>query len=520
MKDRTDVSLNSPCLSLKDLLGEEYIRGVCEARCFLDGRDVRELLPLAEERVELYPASFRRRVDELLDFVGKQVCRGVPETEHGGGTAAFDRASNSRMAPVSGLGYIRIGEDGKAYLISKSEHYHASLGHGFPGFRLLDNARRLGIDSATHNNTRGYITRRLERELVRIANGIEDNRQEEVDRLISAGGPRALSRVLNLQTGSLAVEAALKMVLSRFYRFDRSSGEPVYHGRAPVVLVMADEEGGCQANYHGTSILCQAQRGLWPDLVGGLEESRFLRIRPVRINDIGHFERVLKEYDSGDQKVAGFFHEIVLMNYGGIRLTRDYLLKAYDLCRERDVPVVADEVQTGVWYPGLFLFKEYGLEPDVVVVGKGLSGGFSPASRVLSTAVLDNLSQFGALVTNGQDEASSLAYLVTMAFAQANREHTRSVGRYYQSRLEELAARYGETIDRIEGLGHLSSLFFHSVDRASRFVSGLNAACIDISAHTYKAKCPPAALTKLPLVSTFPMVDFLIGSMDAILKDL
>lgn len=62
---------------------------------------------------------------------------------------------------------MRVGEDGKLYLIGKSEHYHASLGHRFNGYRLIDNARKLGIVNATHNNTRGYITRLMEREVIR-----------------------------------------------------------------------------------------------------------------------------------------------------------------------------------------------------------------------------------------------------------------------------------------------------------------------------------------------------------------
>jgi len=57
-------------------------------------------------------------------------------------------------------------------------------------------------------------------------------------------------------------------------------------------------------------------------------------------------------------------------------------------------------------------------------------------------------------------------------------------------------------------------VFFYSVDKAVAFVRQLNEAGIDISAQTYKADCPPAALTKLPLVSTHKMVDFLAGKMD------
>ena len=65
----------------------------------------------------------------------------------------------------------RSAASASAYFAGKSEHYHIPLGHGFPGYALLDKARALGIPNATHNNTRGYITRLLERRLIAAANG-------------------------------------------------------------------------------------------------------------------------------------------------------------------------------------------------------------------------------------------------------------------------------------------------------------------------------------------------------------
>jgi len=133
---------------------------------------------------------------------------------------------------------------------------------------------------------------------------------------------------------------------------------------------------------------------------------------------------------------------------------------------------------------------------------------------------MDTLNQFGALVTNGQEELASLAYLITMEFAQANAAYTEELGVYYEGELKRLAERHAEWIDRIEGQRHLSSIFFNSEEKAVQFIKHLNEACIDISAHTYKPNCPPAALTKLPLTSTPKMVDFLIRQMDRALSRL
>ena len=507
-------------MSLSDLLGARYVDAVCEARAFAEGIDKQALVTIAREKVDFAPESYQRRLDELVDHIGTQVCPGLESSATGAGTASFADASHLDKAPLSGYGFIRIGEDGRAYLASKSEHYHASLGHGFPGYGLITRARQLGILNATHNSTRGHVTRLLEEELVRVANGLPSGDPDQLRAILKSEEPHVLNRVLNLETGSLVVEAALKMILARFYRVEDFFPEPRYYGRKPVFLVMADHAGGIKANYHGTAVLTQVLRAMWPGLGAALESSGGMAVRPVRINDIEHFCETVAEYDRPPNKVAGFFHEIVLMNYGGIRLEVDYLQQEYEVCHNRDIATVADEIQSCIWSPELFLFREYGLNPDFVSVGKGFPGGEYPASRVLTTAAFDNLNQFGAIVTNGQEELASLAYLITMAFAKANGAYILDVGSYYESELNAMAGRHPDVIDQVEGMRHLSSVFFRSVDKTVAFTKYLTRAGIDISAHTYKADCPPAALTKIPLVSTYKMVDFVIGRMEDALNSL
>ena len=218
--------------------------------------------------------------------------------------------------------------------------------------------------------------------------------------------------------------------------------------------------------------------------------------------------------------MAAFFHEIVLMNYGGIKLDQEYLQRAYDLCHERDVPTVVDEIQSCIWSPEFFLFREYGLHPDFVSIGKGFPGGQYPASKILTTPAMDTLNQFGALVTNGQEELASLSILVTMEFLEANKKEIEQIGATYENELKRLAECYPMLIQKIEGFRHLSTIFFHDAQKALAFICALNRASIDISAQTYKAECPPAALTKIPLISTQKMVAFLIGKMDEALNHL
>lgn len=499
--------------SLRDLLGADYVSALCGARSALSGEPAAELRRVAAQKVDFFPAALQQRLRSLLPRTGTRVTAPVRRSATGASSRAINAATHADMAPVSGLGYYRVGEDGRLCLISKSEHYHAPLGHAFPGYRLLDTARRLGIANATHNSTRGHITRLLEERLVCLANGIAADDAAGLAKLRAARRAGVLNRVINLETGSLVVEAALKMALARFHRVDPSSPQPRYAGRVPVVLVMADDDGGLTGNYHGTTTLTQVLRGMWPALRRRLARSAAMRVHAVRPNVAQDLDDAFARFEQGQYKVAAFFHEFTMMNYGARRLSEEFIGRAYRLCRAHDVPVVADEIQSCLWCPGLFSFREYGVRPAFVAIGKGFPGGEYAASRLLFDSRMDCLPQFGALVTNGQEELASLAYLVTMRWAEANEDAVRAVGDHYQERLRELAERHPGLVQCIDGDRHMGALRFHELAPAKRFASALNGAGLDISVQSYKEDAPPSALTKLPIIMDTQAVDAVIGKM-------
>lgn len=502
--------------SLIDILGESYIAAVCRARSVLTGRPYEEFYDIASRQVDFYPESYAARQEELMDLVGQTIIPGFENQEAGAPTGAYGAAQHSDMAPLGGHGVFRLGESGKLYFAGKSEHYQIPLGHQFPGYQLIDNARALGILNATHNNTRGYITRTLERRLIACVNNLDAN-DPALDQILAAKEPGVLSSVINLETGSLACEAALKMMLSRFYSLDGTPAK--YQGKIPVFLIMADNAGGITGNYHGTTVLAQTLRGLWPGFYAANEENKIYKVVSVPINDAEGFRRVVEEYNTGDYKTAGFCHEIILMNYGGIRLSESYLHEAYRICRATDTPVLCDEIQSCAWYDGCFLFKKYGIRPDFVSVGKGFPGGEYPASKILVSGAYDTLSQFGALVTNGQEELASLAYLITMEFLNANGSFISESGAYYHNRTVELAGKYPEICIGVEGDAHMTAICFATVEDAVKFTGIMNKElCVDVSAQTYKPNCPPVALTKLPLITTPSMADKLVKLFDVALE--
>lgn len=499
-------------LSLTDLLGLDYIQAVCRAREALTNEDYEALMAIAKEQVDFFPNSCEANQNRLIKLVGKKLTEGYNNLENGAPTDSYRAAQNNAAAPLNGEGCFRLGEDGRLYFAGKSEHYHIPLGHNFPGYHLIDNAKKIGISNATHNNTRGYITRILEKRLIACANGLELS-DPALEAVLEENKPGRLNKVINLETGSLACEAAIKMMLYRFYSLDGSPSK--YSDRIPVFLVMGDNAGGITGGYHGTTVLAQTLRGLWPGFYEKAEKNQLYKIVPVPINDIDAFCEIIETYNKAPYKTAGFLHEIIMMNYAGIRLQESYLQAAYELCHNSDTPILCDEIQSCAWYDSLFLFKKYNLNPDFVTVGKGFPGGNYPASKILTSGTYDSLNQFGALVTNGQEELASLSYLITMEFIEANSDHISETGSYYNNKIMELTRKYPNLCIGTEGDHHMTSLIFSEVDKVVQFCHILNHEyCIDISAQTYKPNCPPVALTKLPLITTFEIVDLIIQKMD------
>ncbi|MEG0127060.1 MAG: hypothetical protein RR816_13370, partial [Clostridia bacterium] len=156
------MELHNTTRSLAQLLGSEYTNAVINARSALSGESTEALRAIAEEPVAFYPEAVKARQEVLMNQLGTKLFPTFEENEAGAPTDAYRAAQHSAPAPLSGYGCFRAGEDGRLYFAGKSEHYHIPLGHDFHGYQLIENAKKLGIPNATHNNTRGYITRKLE----------------------------------------------------------------------------------------------------------------------------------------------------------------------------------------------------------------------------------------------------------------------------------------------------------------------------------------------------------------------
>ena len=294
---------------------------------------------------------------------------------------------------------------------------------------------------------------------------------------------------------------------------------PKYHGRIPVLLVVGNDDGGLKANYHGTTMLTQVMRGMWPELYEAARERGF-RVAAIRPDSLPDLEAAFANDERDNLKIAGFFHEIVMMNYGGRLLSREFLHRAYELCRQHDVPTVADEIQSCLWAPGLFLHREYGLRPSFVAIGKGFPGGEYAASRILFSAAFDSLP---AIRRAGHQRAGGTGGPRLPGHHALGRRQPGGHPpgrRLLRRRLRELAGQFPKLVTGVDGSRHLSCLRFGDTRTATDFARLLVERGLDVSAQTYKPDCPPSVLTKLPLIAGYEVVDFVLDRMAGVLRDM
>lgn len=174
-------------------------------------------------------------------------------------------------------------------------------------------------------------------------------------------------KVLPMNSGAEAVETAFK--LARRWGYVKKN---IPENQAVIV--------GCEGNFHGRTISIvslstdpdsYAQYGPFtPGLV------------KIPYNDVKALEQVLEQNSAN---IAAFLVEPIQGEAGVFVPDAGYLKACYDLCKKHNVLFIADEVQTGIARTGKMLCCDHeGIRPDVVILGKAISGGVLPVSAVLA----------------------------------------------------------------------------------------------------------------------------------------
>jgi ornithine--oxo-acid transaminase len=172
-------------------------------------------------------------------------------------------------------------------------------------------------------------------------------------------------KLLPMNSGAEAVETALK--LCRRWGYDVKGLPP---GQARIVV--------CGENFHGRTITIISMSTDPSSYAGfGPYTPGFIKIP---YNDAGALEQALK-----DPTVAGFLVEPVQGEAGVVVPDDGYLQTCYKLCRHYNVLFMADEIQSGIGRTGKLLACDYErVRPDILILGKALSGGVTPISAVLA----------------------------------------------------------------------------------------------------------------------------------------
>jgi ornithine--oxo-acid transaminase len=181
--------------------------------------------------------------------------------------------------------------------------------------------------------------------------------------------------VLPANTGAEGVETALK--LARKWGYEKKG----ISDNEAIILA-------CEGNFHGRTIAvismstdAEAREEFGP-FVPLLTSSCPKTGKKIRFNSVQDLQEALEAHG---KSVAGFLVEPIQGENGVVVPDDGYLKACFDLCKKHNVLFIADEVQTGLGRTGYKLACEHeGVRPDIVILGKALSGGIMPVSAVLA----------------------------------------------------------------------------------------------------------------------------------------
>lgn len=255
---------------------------------------------------------------------------------------------------------------------------------------------------------------------------------------LTALAPGDLDTVYFSNSGTEAVEVAIK--------FARAST-----GRDRIVH--------CHKAYHGLTLGSLSANGNaeFREGFGAL-----LPFSAIPFNDLSELEAALAARD-----VAAFVVEPI-QGKGVVMPHDDYLAGAAELCRKYGTLFILDEVQTGFGRTGkMFACEHWNVEPDIMVVAKGLSGGYMPVSAVLykrwiHQKVFSSMDRCSVQqITFGMNELAMVAGLATLHVLKDERivERTAEVGDYLIAQLQKLADKY-EMLKTVRGKGLMIALEF------------------------------------------------------------
>lgn len=375
-------------------------------------------------------------------------------------------ALNYHPLPVvlsRGEGVFLWDVDGKRYYDFLSGYSAVNQGHCHPKIvsALVDQASRLTLTSrAFHNDQLGAY-------------------EAYMCRLFG------FDRLLPMNTGVEAVETALK--LARRWGYEKK-GIPQDEAK---ILVCANNFHGRTLNVVSFSTDQTARTGFGPFMPG---------YEVIPYNDLPALAEALK-----DATVAGFLVEPIQGEAGVVVPDEGYLSSAFELCRAANVLFIADEIQTGLARTGMMLACDHEeIRPDILILGKALSGGLLPVSAVLAdNDIMLNIRPGEHGSTYG---GNPLACRVAMAamdvlIDENMAENAATLGEYFRTELRAIESNF---ITTVRGKGLLNAIVIDHNDPEAAWKL-----CLIMRDHGLLAKPTHGTIIRLapPLCITREQVD-------------
>lgn len=342
-------------------------------------------------------------------------------------------AHNYHPLPVvldKGEGVFVWDVEGKKYYDFLSAYSAVNQGHSHPKIveALVEQAKTLSLTSrAFYNSKLGEY-------------------EKKITSLFS------FDKVLPMNSGAEAVETAIKIARKWSYEV-----KGIKDGYAKIIV--------CENNFHGrtTTIVSfsndkDANNNFGPFTPG------FIRIP---YNDIEALEKVLEDEA---EHIAAFLVEPIQGEAGVYVPNEGFLKKASEICKKNNVLFVADEVQTGIARTGkLIACYHEDVQPDILILGKALSGGMYPVSAVLTN---DNIMK---VIHPGQHGSTfggnPLACAVAMAaldvvIDEKLSERAENLGEIFRKEIEKIIEK-SDLIYKVRGKGLLNAILVNDTPESS-----------------------------------------------------